>query len=160
LACGNNYAGAVRRLNAIDKQFGALLWQATLGFAINGLKREELVAANAMILHEVYFDGLGGADSLGSPSVDPTGSLADAIQQAFGSIDEWRQQFIAMGRALVGGSGWVILSWSPRAQRRVNHWAADHAHTLADGVPILALDMYEQAYHLDFGADASGYVDA
>jgi Fe-Mn family superoxide dismutase len=42
----------------------------------------------------------------------------------------------------------------------VNQWAADHAHGLAGGVPILALDMYEHAYHLDFGAKAAAYVDA
>jgi Fe-Mn family superoxide dismutase len=41
-----------------------------------------------------------------------------------------------------------------------NQWADDHAHTLADGVPIVALDMYEHAYHLDFGAKAAAYIDA
>lgn len=41
-----------------------------------------------------------------------------------------------------------------------NQWAADHCHTLADGVPVLALDMYEHAYALDFGAKAASYVDA
>jgi Fe-Mn family superoxide dismutase len=65
-----------------------------------------------------------------------------------------------MGKALAGGSGWVVLAWSPRLGRLVNHWAADHAHGLAGGVPLLALDMYEHSYHLDFGARAGDYVDA
>jgi Fe-Mn family superoxide dismutase len=65
-----------------------------------------------------------------------------------------------MGKALGGGSGWVLLSWSPRVGRLVNQWAADHCHTLAGGTPILALDMYEHSYHIDFGAKAAGYVDA
>ena len=56
-----------------------------------------------------------------------------------------------MGKALGGGSGWVLLTRSPRDGRLVNHWAADHAHSLAGGTPILALDMYEHAYHIDFG---------
>jgi Fe-Mn family superoxide dismutase len=42
----------------------------------------------------------------------------------------------------------------------VNQWASDHCHTLAGGTPILALDMYEHSYHIDFGAKATGYVDA
>ena len=156
----NNYGGAVRRLNAIDTELAGLQWPTVSGFEINGLKREELIAANSMILHEVYFDGLGGEDGLGGPAVEPDGPLADALERDFGSTAEWRQQFTAMGKALAGGSGWVILSWSPRKMRLDNHWAADHTHTLADGVPILALDMYEHAYHLDFGANAAAYVDA
>ena len=65
-----------------------------------------------------------------------------------------------MGKALGGGSGWVLLTFQPREGTLVNQWAADHTHALAGGVPILALDMYEHAYHLDFGAAAGAYVDA
>ena len=64
-----------------------------------------------------------------------------------------------MGKALAGGSGWVLPSWSTRHKRLVNQWAADHCHTLAGGQPILALDMYEHSYHLDYGAKAATYVD-
>ena len=65
-----------------------------------------------------------------------------------------------MGKALGGGSGWVLLCFQPREGTLVNQWAADHTHALAGGVPILALDMYEHAYHLDHGAAAGAYVDA
>jgi superoxide dismutase, Fe-Mn family len=65
-----------------------------------------------------------------------------------------------MGKALGGGSGWVLLTWSPRDRRLVNQWAADHTMTLAGGTPILALDMYEHAYAIDYGAKAAAYVDA
>ncbi|MFX5684566.1 superoxide dismutase, partial [Acinetobacter baumannii] len=54
----NNYGGAVRRLNAIERRLGETDWNAAPVFDINGLKREELVAANSAILHEIYFDGL------------------------------------------------------------------------------------------------------
>ena len=56
----NNYAGAVKRLNAIRSEFAALDWTAAATFTINGLKREELIAANLAFLHELYFDNLGG----------------------------------------------------------------------------------------------------
>jgi Fe-Mn family superoxide dismutase len=151
----NNYGGAVRRLNAIGKRLAGLDWTAAPVFEINGLKREELVAMNSMILHEVYFDGLGE-----SGGGDPAGILAAALERGFGSIARWRAEFVAMAKAQGGGSGWTLLSWSPRAGRLVNAWAADHTHGVADGVPVLALDMYEHAYQMDFGAKAAAYVDA
>jgi Fe-Mn family superoxide dismutase len=149
----NNYGGAVRRLNAIEARLSGLDWSKAPVFEINGLKREELIAANSMILHEVYFDGLGG-------SGDPSGELAAALERDFGSVARWQAECTAMGKALAGGSGWVLLTWSDRHGRLVNEWAADHAHCLAGGQPVLALDMYEHAYHLDFGAKAAAYVDA
>ena len=154
-----NYGGAVQRLNLIDARLSQFDWSSAPGFMINGLQREKLIAANSMILHEVYFDGLGGADGLGSPAVDPSGSLAHAIERDFGSYEKWRSEFTAMGRAMSGGSGWVILGWCPREGRLVNDWAADHTHTRAGSIPLLALDMYEHAYQMDFGADAKAYVD-
>ena len=148
----NNYVGAVKRLNAIGAQLAELDFAKAPTFVVNGLKREELIAANSMILHEIYFDNLGGGS-------DPTAGLADAITRDFGSLDRWRTQFSAMGKAEGGGSGWVILSYSPRDKRLVNQWAADHSTTLAGGRPVLVLDMYEHAYHMDYGAAAARYVD-
>src|SRR3546814_3428822 len=65
-----------------------------------------------------------------------------------------------MGKALGGGSGWVLLTHSPRDNRLINQCASDHAHTPAGATPILALDMYEHSYHMDYGATAGAYVDA
>jgi superoxide dismutase, Fe-Mn family len=149
----NNYVGAVKRLTAIAAQIAELDYAKAPNFVINGLKREELIATNSMILHEVYFDGLGGGGT-------PSGLLADAIKRDFGSTERWRAEFSAMGKAEGGGSGWVILAYSPRDKRLVNQWAADHTTTLAGGRPVLALDMYEHAYHMDYGAAAARYVDA
>jgi Fe-Mn family superoxide dismutase len=148
----NNYVGAVKRLNAISAQVTELDFAKAPNFVINGLKREQLIAANSMILHEVYFDSLGGGGK-------PGGALADAITRDFGSLDRWRTEFSAMGKAEGGGSGWVILSYSPRDKRLINQWAADHTTTLAGGRPVLVLDMYEHAYHMDYGAAAARYVD-
>lgn len=149
----NNYAGAVRRLNAITAQLSALDFATAPVFQINGLKREELIAMNSMILHELYFDGIG-------PGGMPAGNLASAIARDFGSVQRWRTEFSAMARAQGGGSGWVLLTYSPRDKRLINQWAADHTTTLANGRPILALDMYEHSYHMDYGANAGAYVDA
>lgn len=149
----NNYAGAVKRLNAITAQLGELDMVKAPVFMINGLKREELIAMNSMILHELYFDSLGGGGA-------PGGALAEALVRDFGSIERWRNEFSAMGKAEGGGSGWVVLSYSPRDKRLVNQWAADHTTNLAGGRPILILDMYEHAYHMDYGAKAGDYVEA
>ncbi|HKF73048.1 MAG TPA: Fe-Mn family superoxide dismutase [Stellaceae bacterium] len=148
----NNYGGAVKRLNAITAQLAELDFAKAPVFAINGLKREELIAMNSMILHEIYFDGLGGGGA-------PGGALAEAIARDFGSVERWRTEFSAMGKAEGGGSGWVILGYSPRDKRLVNQWAADHTTNLAGGRPVLVLDMYEHAYHMDYGAKAAAYVD-
>ncbi len=148
----NNYVGAVKRLNAIGTQLAELDFAKAPNFVINGLKREELIASNSMILHEIYFDGLGGGGSAKGP-------LIEAIVRDFGSMERWRAEFSAMGKAEGGGSGWVILSYSPRDKRLVNQWAADHTTTLAGGRPVLVLDMYEHAYHMDYGAAAAKYVD-
>ena len=117
----NNYGGAVNRLGAIRQQLAELDWPSAPVFVVNGLKREELVAANSACLHELYFDALGGDGVL------PSNGFSVALT---------------------------------REGRLINHWAADHTQLLAGASPVLALDMYEHAYHLDFGAKAGAYVDA
>lgn len=148
----NNYGGAVKRLNAITQQLAELDWATTPIFVINGLKREELVASNSMILHELFFDSLGASSA--------SAALGAQIDKDFGGMDAWAAQFAAMGKAQGGGSGWVLLVWSHRDSKLINTWAADHTCNLTGATPILALDMYEHSYHMDFGAAAAKYVDA
>jgi superoxide dismutase, Fe-Mn family len=150
----NNYGGAVKRLAAIRAQLAATDMASAPGFVLNGLKREELIATNSALLHELYFASLGGDGQAMEPA------WAMALDANFGSLARWRDEFMAMGRALGGGSGWVLLVFNPREGTLANLWAADHTHALAGGVPLLALDMYEHAYHLDYGANAAAYVEA
>src|SRR3954447_5659160 len=82
----NNYGGALRRLNAIEHRLADLDWAKAPVFEVNGLKREELIAAGSVILHEVYFDGLGGEGG------DPGGMLAAALERDFGSVGRWRTE--------------------------------------------------------------------
>ncbi len=149
----NNYLGAVKRLGAIRGQLAELDFAKAPNFTVNGLKREELIALNSAILHELYFDSLGGGGA-------PSGVLLGALNRDFGSVERWRSEFSAIGKAEGGGSGWVILAYAPREKRLVTQWAADHTTTIAGGRPILVLDMYEHAYHMDYGAKAGAYVDA
>lgn len=78
----NNYGGAVKRLNAIRTQLRALPFASAPGFQLNGLKREELVATNSMLLHELYFDSLGAG--AGAEPMAP--AMALALSANFGSV--------------------------------------------------------------------------
>ena len=149
----NNYGGALRRLNAISEKLESLDLAKTPPYVINGLKRDELIALNSTILHELYFASLAFGDG------KPTEVLAEALARDFQSVDRWRDEFVAMATGLAGGSGWVLLVYVPRDGRLVNQYASDHGQAVAGGIPILALDMYEHAYHIDFGANAKAYID-
>jgi Fe-Mn family superoxide dismutase len=148
----NNYSGTVRRLNTLTAQLAETDFSKTPVFVINGLKRGELIAANSMFLHELYFDVLGDGSA-------PAGSLGEAIARDFGNIEQWRTQFAAMGKAISGGSGWVLLTYLPRDRRLINQWAADHTTHLAAGRPILALDLFGHSYHIEYGARSAANVD-
>jgi superoxide dismutase, Fe-Mn family len=150
----NNYGGAVKRLNAIRAQLAQTAFTQTPGFTLGGLKREELVATNSALLHELYFASMTAQPAAMVPA------MALALDASFGSAARWRDEFMSLGKALAGGSGWVLTSFLPREGTLVNQWAADHTHAIAGAVPLLALDMYEHAYHLDYGANATAYVDA
>jgi Fe-Mn family superoxide dismutase len=144
----NNYGGALRRLNAITEKLESLDFENTPGCVINGLKREELIALNSTLLHELYFASLGGASApvaKGHADPRPAGALAEALARDFSSFERWRSQFMAMGNALAGGSGWVLLVYVPRDRRLVNQYASEHSQAVAGGIPVLALDMYEHA---------------
>lgn len=150
----NNYGGAVKRLNAIRAELSQRPPESLPGFVLNGLKREELIALNSILLHELHFSSLGGDGEKMQPAMDL------ALAASFGSAGRWRDEFVAMGKALAGGSDWVLLCFQPRDGSLVNQWASDHSQSIAGGVPILALDMYEHAYHIDFGAQAGAWVQA
>jgi Fe-Mn family superoxide dismutase len=149
----NNYGGAVRTLNAVRRELAALEAGAP-AFRVRALKREELLTMNSVALHELYFGNLGGE---GHKIPPPIGSL---LEEHFGSATAWRRDFVGTAQSLAGGSGWTLLSYSRRDRRLWNQIAFDHTQAAVDAAPVLALDMYEHAYHLDFGANATAYIDA
>src|SRR5713226_829179 len=150
----NNYGAALNRLNAISEEIEQLGLGKTADQTLARLKRDEIAALNSTLLHELYFASLGG-DGRVLPD-----AVANAIAKDFGSVDRWRQEFVGIANGLAGGSGWVLLTYVPRDGRLINQIASDHDPSIAGGVPILALDMYEHAYHLEFGANATAYIAA
>jgi Fe-Mn family superoxide dismutase len=148
----NNYGGAVKRLNLIQQQLGALPPDAA-PFQVGSLKREELIATNSMVLHELYFGNLGGGGSA-------SGAAATLLRSRYGALEAWEHDFRQTALSLGGGSGWVVVAYDPASQSLHNWWAWDHAHSVAAGVPVLVLDLYEHAYQMDYGAATSAYLDA
>lgn len=148
----NNYTGAVKRLNLIQQQLGRVPKDAP-PYQVGSLKREELIAANSMVLHELYFENLGGDGKA-------DGAVRDLVKAQYGSAEAWEHDFRQTGLSLAGGPGWVILAFDPHQQAVHNYWSWDHTHSPAAGTPLLVMDMYEHSYAIDYGANARGYVDA
>ena len=150
----NNYGGALKALNAIERRLAVLLSEEDLPPYVYGdLKREELVRTGSVVLHEHYFDNLGG-DGRAS------GHALELLTEWFGGYEVWRAEFTKMANGLAGGSGWVILAYNLHTGEVHNYWAWDHMHNVPMGRPLLVLDMYEHSYHLDYGAAAAKYIEA
>jgi superoxide dismutase, Fe-Mn family len=158
------YGAAIRSLNAIRDRLAALDLAAAPGYELRALKREELAAMGSVGLHELYFGSLGGDGGVlftgtgaGTMIAEP---ISAALKQEFGSLTAWRREFIALAQTLSGSSGWVLLSYSCRDGRLYNQIAFEDTQAMLNSVPLLALDMYEHAYHREFGANATAYIEA
>ena len=149
----NHYGDAVRALNAVSGELAAVD-VGTPGYRLRALKRDELMALGAIELHELYFGNLGGEGNKIPEDMRAT------LEEHFGTVAAWRREFVGLAQSLAGGSGWVVLGWSRRQRRLYNYIADDDTQTGIDTAPVLVLDMYEHAYHIDFGANATAYVDA
>src|SRR5262245_51894056 len=123
----NNYSGAVKRLNQIQQQIGSLP-KDVAPYQMGSLKREELIATNSMILHEFYFDNLGGDGKV-------SGTIVELIKTHYGAYEAWEQDFRMTGMSLGGGSGWVILNYNAHDNAVHNYWSSDHTQNLAWGTP-------------------------
>lgn len=148
----NNYGGALKNLNKLEEEL-ARVTKDTPGFIVSGLMERELTFTNSVILHELYFGNLGGDGR-------PGAGLEKALAAAYGTFAHWEELFRATGMSLAGGSGWAILDLNLHTGDVRTYWAGNHTQALASGVPLLVMDMYEHAYHLDYGAAAARYVDA
>ncbi len=150
----NNYGGSVRALNETKRRLADALADRDLpAYIYNDLKREHLMRTGSVVLHELYFENLGG-----------NGRADDAARAwlgtAFGQFDRWETEFRRIAAGLGGGAGWVVLGYNRQFGTAENYWMADHMHSPATTVPLLVMDMYEHSYHMDFGAAAAQYVDA
>lgn len=150
----NNYTGAVKALNVVEQHLVELGKMKDMPAYLYGdLKREELIRTGSVVLHEKYFSNLGGNGKA-------DGGALKMIQQSFGDYGTWEAEFKRTANSLGGGSGWTVLAFNLQTKGLHNYWAADHAHNAPFSVPLLVLDMYEHAYHMDYGAAAAKYVDA
>jgi Fe-Mn family superoxide dismutase len=150
----NNYGGSVRALNETKRRLTEALADRDLPpYIYNDLKREHLMRTGSVVLHELYFDNLGG-----------NGRADEAAQRllgaGFGEFGRWEAEFRRIANGLGGGSGWVLLGFNSQLGTLENYWMADHMHHPAATVPLLVMDMYEHSYHMDFGSAAGQYVDA
>jgi Fe-Mn family superoxide dismutase len=112
-----------------------------LTFAIGGVKN-----------HEIYFEHLGGGGG------DPTGAIASLIERDFGSVEAWRVDLKATG---MGGRGWAWTAYDWDEQRLFNYIGdAQNTFPVWNATPLVALDVYEHAYFLDYQTDRASYIDA
>ena len=112
-----------------------------LTFAIGGIKN-----------HELYFAHLGGAGG------DPTGAIGDLIERDFGSVDAWRADLRATG---IAARGWAWTAYDRDEQRLFNYIGdAQNTFPVWNATPLVALDVYEHAYFLDYQTDRGSYIDA
>jgi Fe-Mn family superoxide dismutase len=150
----NNYGGSVKALAAVKKRLAQAQGDKDMPpFVYNDLKREHLIRTGSVVLHEIYFENLGGSGKAGAKE-------REAIASAFGSFDAWEAEFRRIGAGLGGGSGWVMLGRNEHTRQLENFWMADHATAPAFTRPILVMDMYEHSYQMDYGAAAAKYIDA
>lgn len=148
------YEGYVNNTNIImDKiqMLGATGQNRTAEFA--ALKRYVGWEFDGMLLHEYYFENLGGNTPL--ETNDP---LYLKMQQDFGSYDQWKTDFVSTG--LMRGIGWVVAYVEPKNGRLVNEWINEHdlGH-LAGATPILIMDVFEHAYITQFALDRNKYIE-
>jgi Fe-Mn family superoxide dismutase len=112
-----------------------------LTFAIGGVKN-----------HEIYFAHLGGGGG------DPAGAARDLIERDFGSVQAWRQDLKATGMA---GRGWAWTAYDWDEGRLFNYVGdAQNTFPIWNGTALVALDVYEHAYFLDYQTDRASYIDA
>ncbi len=112
-----------------------------LSFALGGVKN-----------HELYFGHLGGGGG------DPKGGFARLVVRDFGSVPDWKADLKATGMAARGWA-WTAYDWDE--QRLFNHIGdAQNTFPVWNATPLVALDVYEHAYVVDFGTDRSSYIDA
>jgi Fe-Mn family superoxide dismutase len=131
--------------------------QILVGLSANGadvrsLKTELAQAVGAIKSHEVYFEHLGGTGG------DPTGAIGDLLTRDFGSVDAWRSDLKATALA---GRGWAWTTYDWDSGSLCNYLGdAQNASPIWNATPLVALDVFEHAYIVDFQTDRAGYIDA
>jgi Fe-Mn family superoxide dismutase len=148
------YQGYVGKRNEIlGKLDGVDLTSANQVYSeIRGLKVELSFAIGGIKNHEIYFEHLGGTGG------DASGIFADLVKRDFGSFTDWRADLKATGMA---GRGWAWTAYDWDEGRLFNYIGdTQNTYPIWNATPLVALDVYEHAYFIDFATDRAAYIDA
>jgi superoxide dismutase, Fe-Mn family len=148
------YEGYVNKRNEILRELdGVDLGSANQVYSqIRVLKVELTFAIGGIKNHEIYFEHLGG---LGG---DPDGAFGQLVERDFGSAEAWRTDLKATGMA---GRGWAWTAYDWDEGRLFNYIGdAQNTYPIWNATPLVALDVYEHAYFLDYRTDRAAYIDA
>jgi Fe-Mn family superoxide dismutase len=148
------YQGYVAKRNEIlGKLEGVDLASANQAYSeLRALKVDLTFAVGGIKNHELYFEHLGGNGG------DPDGAIRQLIERDFGSVDAWRADLKATALAARGWA-WTAYDWD---ESRLFNYIGDAQNTFPvwNATPLVALDVYEHAYFLDWKTDRASYVDA
>jgi len=147
------YDGYVKKTNEIQQKVKEADKSEANGIYshIGELKRQETFAVNGMKLHEVYFGHLGNP-------TEPSGEIVKIVERDFGSMEKWKEEMIATG---LSARGWAITAYDLK-DKKLHIYGADAQNVGAvwGAVPIIAIDVYEHAYFIDYGTGRKAYLEA
>jgi Fe-Mn family superoxide dismutase len=148
------YEGYVNKRNEIMGKLGEIeLASANQVYSeVRALKVDLSFALGGVKNHEIYFEHLGG------PGGDPDGPIGQLIRRDFGSAADWRADLKATGMASRGWA-WTAYDWD---EGRLFNYVGDAQNTypIWNATPLVALDVYEHAYFIDYQTDRASYIDA
>jgi Fe-Mn family superoxide dismutase len=148
------YQGYVNKVNEIwnELQSDGEREKANATYSkYRGLKKGETYALNGVILHELYFANLGGTDNT------PSGAALELINQYFGSYENWKNDFVACGKA---ARGWAVLAYDHRSKSLKNILCDSHDEgNVWNAYPVIVMDVYEHAYFVDYQNKKADYID-
>ena len=151
-----HYAGYVSKRNEVEAGLKAAdLTKANANYsAYRALKLEETWNANGGILHELYWESMGG-----DGKADANGELARKVIEDFGSFDAWKADFVACGKV---SRGWAVLKLDAATDWKLRNVLFDlhNVGGLTGALPLLVVDVYEHAYYHKFGPDRAAYLNA
>lgn len=155
------YEGYVKATNELNEQISNFLKDGQLEpsekHAYSELTRRLGYEYNGMVLHEYYFGNItpGGSESPGRHSL-----FAQAAENSYGSVEQWKADFSGVG--MLRGVGWAICYLNPTSRRLSNHWISLHERGHVAGfIPVLVMDVWEHAYLLDYKpSERAAYIDA
>jgi Fe-Mn family superoxide dismutase len=148
------YEGYVNKRNEIMEKLAEIdLASANQVYSeVRALKVELSFATGGIKNHEIYFEHLGGGGR------DPDGRIGELIRRDFGSAADWRADLKATGMA---GRGWAWTAYDWDEGRLFNYVGdAQNTYPIWNATPLVALDVYEHAYFIDYQTDRASYIDA